>query len=137
MGNKVEMCKLNTLYNLHEEKPRLVFSKFMLVDVLKQLATRCHLHDHKNIGGSIQYFVEFDDVGVFDELEYFDLAFHLLREEGTLDIIFLFFIRALLMILTATRWPVRVCNPSESDRKYHAPWHNPHDQSCGPECNGR
>jgi len=92
----------------------------MFVNILKELTTLGHFHNNKDISRGIQHFIEFDDVGVFDKFEYFYLSFDLLRVGGTLEIIFLFFIRDLFIILTATRWPVNVCRPSKLYNNYHA-----------------
>lgn len=46
--------------------------------------------------------VQFDDVGMIDDLEDSDLAFHRFGLGFTFEIIFLFFILGLLIILTAT-----------------------------------
>ena len=60
--------------------------------IIIELSALCVLHDDEDVIGGIEDFVEFDDILVVDEFEYFDLSYDLSRRSTTLDIIFLCFI---------------------------------------------
>lgn len=90
----------------------------MVMYIIIELPTLCIFHDDKNIVGSIQYLIKFDDIFVIDEFQYFDLSFDLHVGGNTLEIMFLFFILRLFMILTATLTPVRSCLASRSTEMY-------------------
>lgn len=107
------MRMIDSLNDLPEEQFDLLLGQVVMLDVLVQFSPGGHLHDHEDIIGRVEYFVQFDDIGVADELEYLDLAFDLPKGGGTLGIIFLFFILRLLRILMATRTPVRSCLASD------------------------
>lgn len=106
MCDEIEVCELNPCYNLREEESGLSFIDGVLIDILDEFSSVGEFHNHVDMCGRIQNFVEFDDMWMFDEFKYFDLSFDLFRQKGTFDIIFLFFIRSLFIILTATRSPV-------------------------------
>jgi len=86
--------------------------------IIIELSALCVLHDDEDVIGGIEDFVEFDDILVVDEFEYFDLSFDLSRRSTTLDIIFLFFILRLFRILTATFNPVKSCLASGWHKRY-------------------
>ena len=86
--------------------------------IIIELSALCVLHDDEDVIGGIKDFVEFDDILVVDEFEYFDLSFDLSRRSTTLDIIFLFFILRLFRILTATFNPVKSCLASGWHKRY-------------------
>lgn len=96
----------DTADDLYEKIFSLFLSEIVLIDVLVQIFPCSHLHDDVDIGGGVEDLIEFNYVGVIDEFQYSDLALHLRCYRLTLEIIFLFLIRALLMILTATLTPV-------------------------------
>ena len=90
------------------EKPFGLFLLHIIVlNVIVQFSLICHLHDHEDVSSCIKHLIQFDDAGVVDKLQNADLPFDLVQRWSTLDIIFVFFIRALLMILTATLTPVK------------------------------
>jgi hypothetical protein len=70
------------------------------------------LHDYEDVGGCVEHFVELDDVRMAEELQDAYLSFNLGEETATLEIMFLFFIFALLIIFTATCAPVSSWRPS-------------------------
>ena len=105
----IPMDVLHTIDDLLEVKSCPVLVQPSL-HYLIQLSIARQLHNHKDIVGCIQNLVQFNDVGVVDELKDSYLSLHLHRwEEDTLEIIFLFFIFFLLIILTATSNPVKSC----------------------------
>lgn len=103
------MCEFNSVNNLPKEIFDFFLAQVMFLDVLVQLPSFRDLHYDEDIIGSVQHFIELDDVGVVDEFQYFDLSFNLDGFRGTLDIILTFLIFSLLMILTATGRLVRSC----------------------------
>jgi hypothetical protein len=69
------MNVLDSTDDLPEIKLGLFFCDFVILDKVIQFALRSEFHDDKNIIGGIEDFIQFDDVGVVDELEDLDLSF--------------------------------------------------------------
>lgn len=109
MGDEVGMSVGYSVDNLFEEEPRVLLGDVVILYIVIEFAALCEFHDDEDIVGGVEYFVQFDDVLVVDEFEYFDLSFDLGLNWVTLEIIFLFFILRLFMIFTATRTPVMSC----------------------------
>ena len=112
MGDQVVVGTVDSLQDLPENTPGFLLRNVVVLQVLIQLSSLCEFHDDIDIRGGVEYFVEFDDVGVTQKLEDLDFPFDLDRRELTLEIMLLFFILALLRILTATLTPVREWMPS-------------------------
>jgi len=103
------MGSLDSLDDLSEEGQGLILSEIVVLYVVVELSALGHLHDHKDVTGGVQHFVEFDYVRVVDKLEDPDLPLDLPHHTSTFEIMFLFFILDLFRILTATFVPVRSC----------------------------
>jgi hypothetical protein len=121
VGDEIEMSILHPTDDLPEEELGLVFRDIIILYVVVEFAAVCEFHDDEDVIGSIEYFIELDDILMVDELEYLDLPLHLSRSSPTFEIIFLFFIFLLLMIFTATRTPVKSCLASNSHPPYLSP----------------
>jgi len=109
MRNMIAMDVLNSIDDLLEIKSSLVFRDLLILHILVELSITRKFHNDKNIIGSVQHFVELDNVGMAKEFQYSYLSFHLLRPILTLEIMLVFFIFFLLIILTATSMLVRSC----------------------------
>ena len=72
----IPMNVLDSVDNLLEIETRIFLAQVGL-NVVVQFAPARQLHDDENVISSIQDFVEFDNVGVIDKLEDFDLSFDL------------------------------------------------------------
>lgn len=112
MGNQVEMGCLHPLNNLKKKGFGHPFTQVMFLEIVVELPPWSQFHDHKDVLAGVEHFIKFDDIGVTDQFEYPNFAFDLGCRMGTLEIILLLRILALLMILTATLAPVSSCLPS-------------------------
>jgi len=137
MRDEVAVGVTNTTNYLFEKKPSFILRDVIILNVIVKFSTLCKFHDDEDVIGCIKDFIEFDDVLVVDEFEYFDLSFDLDRKRVTFEIIFLFFILRLLMILTATLSPVRSCLASESMHPYLSLYRSLLFRSSSPKYNDR
>ena len=112
------MDVFDAMDDLFEVEFGFIFIKGGGGDILIELPVCGQFHNDEDIIRGIQYLVEFDDIGMVDELEDLDFPLHLNSPSTTFEIIFLFFIFLLLMILTATSKPVRSCLAPSSHHTY-------------------
>jgi hypothetical protein len=54
---------LDAIDGLSKEEPRLLLINFILY-ALGESSIASKFHDNKNIAGCIEYFIEFDDIGM-------------------------------------------------------------------------
>ena len=77
MAYQVLMDVFDSTYDLSEIEFGLLLCDFVGLDEIIKLSFGGKLHDDKNIIGSIEYFIKFDDVRMIDEFQYFYLALDL------------------------------------------------------------
>jgi len=118
MCYEIVVSEGNSTNNLFEKEASVLLGDFIILYIIIELSSLRKFHDDKDIFSGVKYFIEFDNVLVVDEFEYFDLSFDLNRGMVTLEIMFLFFIRRLFIIFTATRTPVMSCLASILDSLY-------------------
>lgn len=107
VGDEVEVGCFDPRDDFAEEVFGLLFVDIIILDVVIELSFFGHLHHNENVGCCVQHLIKLDNVGVVDKLQDADLPLDLLPSTTTFEIMFLFFIRALFMIFTATRTPVK------------------------------
>lgn len=137
MSDEIVMGVVNSADDLFEEEPCIFFADLIELDIVVQFASFSQFHDDKYVIAGVEDFVKFDDVVVVDELEDSYLPFDLNRPVCTLEIICLLFIFRLLIILTATRTPVRSCRASIYLNEYISPSQTRLFRWSFPKCNAR
>lgn len=118
MSYVIGVCIGNSMDNLPKEKLGLVLRDLIDLQIVKQFSSFCKFHHHEDVIGRVEDLVEFDDIGVTDKFEDFDLTLDLDVWGGTLEIMFLLRILRLFRILMATRMPVRSWRASECWQHY-------------------
>ena len=68
MGDVVAMNVLDPIDNLLEIELGLLLGDLLALNVVKEFAIVGQLHDYENIIVGVEHFVQFDDVGVVNEL---------------------------------------------------------------------
>jgi len=112
------MCCFYTFNDLFKKMSCLIFFEVIILYKVIKFSSFCYFHYNKDISCCVEYFIQFNDIGMVDKLQNLDLSFDLVELLVTFEIIFLFFILDLLMILTATLVPVRSCLASKSRKCY-------------------
>jgi len=118
MRNKICMSMSNPINYLSKEELSFFFLNVMRLNVVVELSSFCQFHDDKDVVGGVQHFIEFDNIGMVNKFQYFDLSFDLNTNSYTFEIMFLFFIFRLFIILTATFTPVKSCRASIFTQTY-------------------
>lgn len=77
MTDQILMNILNATDNLTEIKFRLLLCDLIILNKIVELSFGGYFHDYKDIIRSVKNFIEFNDVGMIDKFQYFNLSFNL------------------------------------------------------------